>query len=510
MSRRRSLGGIQILSELSRGGMGEVLLGRKVGAHGFEKLVAVKTIKRELFGRDDVRKMFLDEARIMARLDHPSIVQVHDFGEDDGLLYLAMEYVAGAPLSKLVEPGPVPASVAARIVADVCRGLHAAHELKSADERPLHLVHRDVSPQNLVLTFEGRIKILDFGVALVRNREAPVTEIGRIKGKAAYLAPEQLDGSRIDRRADLYAAGVVLYELLTGRRLFDVDTLDRPTLAPPSRINPEVPPELDHLVMRALASDPDQRFADGREMATALEEAVRSAPATLLADYAEERLEEERRAHEVQIRALLSGLPAPPPTPARRGGTLVEESLSSVRPIEATTSPIAAHRRGRPRGRWLAAVLAAGLVTGGAIALSLIGLHGEPPPAAPIIIEPVAPAAEVRPPPAKPADPTGPTERDAPPPPPAIAKRVARPRRSEPPKREAPPPEPKGVGFVTVGADPFGIVVIDGADLGVSPVADHRLEEGEHEISLLHPTTRVLLRSKRITLHPGQRLTVKL
>ena len=207
-----AFGDTEILARLSTGGMGEVLLGRRHGALGFEKLCAVKTIRGDLTSRADFRAMFLDEARLVARLDHPSIAQVYDFGEEGSTLYLAMEYVPGVPLSQLLKAGraPFPPSIAARMIADVLRGLHYAHEVTDVSGQPLGVVHRDVSPQNIILTFEGRMKILDFGIAITKDREAPDTAVGVLKGKPSYMAPEHLRGGAVDRRADVFSASVVI------------------------------------------------------------------------------------------------------------------------------------------------------------------------------------------------------------------------------------------------------------------------------------------------------------
>ena len=217
------LGGYEVVAPMSSGGMGEVILARRRGAHGFEKLVAIKAIRADLQGREELRTMFLDEARLAARLDHPAIAHVYDFGEQDGRLYLAMEYVSGLPFGDVINElrGPMPPGVAARAIAEVCSGLHAAHELCDLDGRSLAVVHRDISPQNLVLTFDGDVKILDFGIALMRDRQTPDTAIGVVKGKPAYLSPEQLDSQIADRRSDIYSVSAVLHELLTGKRLFD-------------------------------------------------------------------------------------------------------------------------------------------------------------------------------------------------------------------------------------------------------------------------------------------------
>ena len=200
-------------------------------------------------------------SRLLARLKHPTVAQIYDFVEEAGQLYLAMEYVEGVTFGELIRhhhAALTPTHVA-RLIAEVCRGLHAAHDLVDLPQRPLGVVHRDVSPQNLLLTFDGRVKILDFGIALMRDRMAPVTQIGVLKGKPAYMAPEQLRGDRVDRRADIYAAAVVLHQLLTGKRLFAEQPFASDTrqgVRPPSETIGTPPGPIDSIAMRGLADDP--------------------------------------------------------------------------------------------------------------------------------------------------------------------------------------------------------------------------------------------------------------
>src|SRR5262245_25769333 len=257
-----SISAFEILTKLSSGGMGDVLLARRHGAHGFEKLLAVKTIRGDLARRPDIRAMFLDEARLVARLDHPAIANVYDFGEEDGTLYLAMEYVAGIALNKLLvkRQAALPPVVALRIAAEVCRGIHAAHELTDLEGKNLGVVHRDLSPGNLILTFDGHMKILDFGIAYLHNRESPDTQVGELKGKPSYMAPEQLRAERVDRRSDLYSLSVVLHEMLTGRKLFTknnvvatVLAVERGDVPKPSELHSVLPKELDPIIMKGLA-----------------------------------------------------------------------------------------------------------------------------------------------------------------------------------------------------------------------------------------------------------------
>jgi eukaryotic-like serine/threonine-protein kinase len=191
-------GAYEVLYELKHGGMGAVLLARRRGLGTFEQLVAIKTIRPEFGHVESVRAMFLDEAAILARVSHPAIATVHDFGEEGGTLYMAMEYVAGIPFRDLGDLHP-PATIAARAIADAARGLHAAHEIRDTTNNLLGVVHRDISPDNLLLGFDGHVKVIDFGIALVKNRLAPVTEFGTLKGKPPYMSPEQVKNESLRR-----------------------------------------------------------------------------------------------------------------------------------------------------------------------------------------------------------------------------------------------------------------------------------------------------------------------
>lgn len=306
---------MEILAPLSVGGMGEVHLARRKGAHGFEKLIALKTIRHDLVEHQEMRRMFLDEARLLARLDHPAVAQVYDFVEQEGQLYLSMEYVPGLPVSKLMQKRKqaLPPGVVARIGVEVSRGLHAAHELADLEGKQLGVVHRDVSPQNLMLTFDGRMKILDFGVAFMFDREATTTQSGLFKGKLAYISPEQITGEGVARTSDIYSLSVVLHELLTGRRLFAKsgtplsEAIRRRDVPKPSSINPDVPKVLDDAIMKGLQIRPSKRYSDAREMAAALEVYLAEAGGESLEVFAERELEAERRAHQSWLQSVVDG-----------------------------------------------------------------------------------------------------------------------------------------------------------------------------------------------------------
>jgi len=281
----RRLGRYTLRYRVAQGGMASVYLARltaQTTSGAFGKWVALKTIHPHIATQPRFVTMFLDEARLAARLDHPNLCSVFDFGEDQGTYFLAMEYLHGETLGVLARHvwssgAPMPAELAARAVADAARGLHAAHELRLPDGSPAGVVHRDVSPENLFVTYTGTTKVVDFGVAR-SNQQADHTHTGELKGKVAYMSPEQIRELGIDRRTDVWALGVVLWEVTVGKRLFrresDAETLFavlRDSIPRPSSIRPDYPPGLEAVVMWALARDPSQRCPSAQEFARALD-----------------------------------------------------------------------------------------------------------------------------------------------------------------------------------------------------------------------------------------------
>jgi len=279
------IGRYELCFELASGGMASVYLARIDGVSGFEKLVALKRIHRHLAKKKGYVDMFLDEARIASRITHANVCSVFDFGEADGEHYIAMEYLVGEPLSRLMSRAardqnqrrsPLLPLRMARIIADACEGLHAAHELKDANGDLLHVVHRDVSPRNLFVTYDGAVQVVDFGIASASQR-LHHTSTGQLKGTFAYMAPEQLAARPIDRRVDIWALGVALWEMLAVKRLFKRDTTANTIhsvlydeIQPPSDYRSQVPEELDRIVLKALQRDPKDRWRTAREMGQAL------------------------------------------------------------------------------------------------------------------------------------------------------------------------------------------------------------------------------------------------
>jgi eukaryotic-like serine/threonine-protein kinase len=256
-----------LLERIAVGGMAEVFAAKTFGVEGFERLVAIKRILPTLAEDGEFVRMFVDEARIAAQLSHPNIVQVLELGKHEGSLFIAMEYVSGRDLRQVMERHrkrgePMPLPQACLVVAEVCEALDHAHKKRDAQGRPLGIVHRDVSPQNVLVGFEGGVKLIDFGIAKAESRLSQ-TQSGILKGKFSYMSPEQVKGEALDGRSDVFACGVLLWEMIAGEKLFtgdsDVTVLEKVLKAavPPLR---DCPPELARVVLRALARDPAQRY----------------------------------------------------------------------------------------------------------------------------------------------------------------------------------------------------------------------------------------------------------
>jgi serine/threonine-protein kinase len=277
----------ELIAELASGGMATVFLARLSGAAGFQRLVAIKRLHPHLAREPEFVEMFLDEARLAARIHHPNVVPIQEVGESDQGYYLVMDYIEGDTLARVLAKasksgGKVPYGVTIRILLDVLAGLHAAHEMRDDHGAPLEIVHRDVSPQNILVGVDGVARVVDFGVARAASRLS-TTRSGQLKGKLAYMAPEQARGGVVDRRADLFACGIVLWESLATKRLFkgdgEAETLNRvlyDPIAAPTSVRPDVPMALEAVCMKALSRDVDQRYATAQEFGDELEKAARA------------------------------------------------------------------------------------------------------------------------------------------------------------------------------------------------------------------------------------------
>jgi serine/threonine protein kinase len=276
-----SFGRYYLVDKIAVGGMAEVFKAKTFSHGGFEKLLVIKRILGHLSENDEFVEMFVDEAKISVELQHPNIIQVFDFGRLQDNYYIAMECVEGKDtkgiLRRLAERRKLlPNEYAVYVAHEICKGLDYAHKCTSADGERLGIIHRDISPSNILVSYTGEVKIADFGIAKA-TISAYNTKDGVLKGKFEYMSPEQASGDNIDLRSDVFSTGIILHEMLTGRRLFktesDLQTLERikrGDVQPPSTLNPAVPPRLDALVMRALSVDRDERFQDARALQTAL------------------------------------------------------------------------------------------------------------------------------------------------------------------------------------------------------------------------------------------------
>ena len=285
----RQFGRYELIEQIAAGGMAEIWLARQYGLPDFHRIVVVKKLNEDLKEDETFVRMFLDEARTSAQLTHPNVVQIYDLGFKDGEYFIAMEYIHGEDLvevthSAVEQAKLLPIGHVVRIVADALKGLHHAHTLVGSDGRPLGIVHRDASPHNVLVSYDGMVKLVDFGIAKART-QVEVTGSGMLKGKHAYMSPEQVRGETIDHRSDVFTIGIVLYELSTGHRLFvgrnEVETLESVLCAPiprPSERVPGFPGKLEGIILRALERDPDQRYQSAQEMQLELERAVPTVP----------------------------------------------------------------------------------------------------------------------------------------------------------------------------------------------------------------------------------------
>lgn len=554
-------GAYELLHELKSGGMGSVYLGRKKGLGAFEQVVAIKTIRPEYASTPAVRAMFLDEAAILARTAHPGIAHVHDFGEEGGTLYMVMEYVAGTSMRSLADAS-LPPVIAARAIAEAARGLHAAHEARDPRGNLLGLVHRDISPDNLMLGFDGHVKVIDFGIALVKNRQAPVTEFGTVKGKPPYMSPEQVKNEPMDRRSDVFSLAVVLHELLTGQGLFDGDSIyavaravEHAPIRPPSVIRGEtLPAGLDAAVMAALERDVEKRTPTAAQLAEDLERVIATTGEETLAAWADRELAGPREAHQRWLASVVAGVDAPAPALGRPTGEVtqlganaldgglgppqVRAPVAAAPPAGEAPSPThlpanvdddSALDRVPRRSLALPIVLALGvlaLVIGGIVLLKGRGTTATPDAA--IDAEAIAklpPDAAIDAAIDAAAVPVDAEERVVP----ADAPIDAPPRKSTPPDAGARPlpidaaekaaaidaaakPVPSGQGLLDVRHKTGGVylnVQLDGRAIGVTPIFKRSIPAGTHTLELLAPDTGEVVYKETFEIADGQALKLQ-
>ncbi len=325
------LGDNELMLRIGRGGMATVWVARERAKDPKDdRLVAVKAMLNELADETEFVTMFLDEVRLVRAIKHPNVVEIYDVGDAEGVMWMSMEWVEGESLHTVIaEAGKrraIPPELAVKVIADAASGLHAAHELRDLDGSLRGVVHRDVSPHNILIGTNGTVKLVDFGVAKAVGRISEATRAGQLKGKFGYMSPEQALGKSVDRRSDIFSLGIVLFELTTSRRLFrgehDIDTLKLVIGGPipkPTSIDPKYPPGLERIVLKALDRNPDRRFQTAQELAEELRGYLKServvvaqsALSGLMKRVLGERIEQRRKAVRSALKALGSGQ-APP------------------------------------------------------------------------------------------------------------------------------------------------------------------------------------------------------
>jgi serine/threonine-protein kinase len=533
------IGRYEVVRKLANGGMAEVFLAKVAGPLGFEKTLVLKRILPHLASEPSFVEMFLAEAKLVAQLNHPHIIQIFDFGETDGAYFLAMEYIDGPNLRTLLKRTiqlgtPLSPALCAKIVALACEGLAYAHDFRDpASGQPLGLIHRDISPDNILLSRQGAVKIADFGIAKTAGRGQQTRE-GILKGKLCYLAPEQFRSLPPDRRIDVYALGVVLYELLTGRRPFDATTdaslmkaiLFEPPIPAAAR-RPDLPETLLRILDRVLAKEREERYPDCLALQVDLDRFVLSTGESLGSLHIARLI--------TQLEPAAEAPPAPPPLPAEalaanpevptiptnalraiRQGETVDlrppkqlEPTAHLKPVAGPDEAASFEESLRARGRRQVLALALGtmlFVSGGGYALFHSRAISAPEPWGGPRPE-VTDAWDV--PDAGPdldggtdggIGPDGgtdggtyPDERPSPPPPDPV------PTRPEPDARKA----GQGKGTVEFRIHPFATVILDGKELGMTPFPPIKLSAGRHTVRLIN-TERSKDVTRTLVVKPGQ------
>lgn len=384
----------RLIAEIGRGGMAEVHLALSQGQNGFNKLVVLKFVRPHLAEDREACAMLMDEARLAARLNHPNVVQTLEVGEHEGRPFIVMEYLEGQPFAAILrracaQGAEWPLASSIHVVCEALRGLHYAHELKNFDGTALHFVHRDVSPQNIFVTYDGHIKVLDFGIAKAAITESE-TRAGVLKGKVSYMAPEQALGQTVDARADVYAVGSVLWRILAGKRLFKdlpegqaLYRVVRGEIPPPSQLNPDVDPRLEAICLRALAVNREDRYSDALSLAKELEAVLDDvggrpsdrALGARVAEMFEDLREETQKVVERRLQDLSRESPKPHATSLRasggwnRSGSLADVQVVAHKESAAEQGPETRPRREPARTYVLIGVIA-GLLGLGIIVLS--------------------------------------------------------------------------------------------------------------------------------------------
>lgn len=504
-----SFGKYELVSRLAAGGMAEIFLARTKSIQGFEKYLVIKRILQHRTQDPEFVRMFLDEARVAATLDHPNIVQIYDVGHVDNEYFIAMEYLRGHNLIEIVRAGAKlgyakpPLEHVVSILTQCCAGLHYAHEKRDFEGRSLEIVHRDVTPQNVVVSFDGSVKVVDFGIAKAATREVE-TLAGTLKGKIGYMSPEQCKGGNVDRRSDIFAVGIILFELTTGKRLYhersDFDTLKKIIEGPvpsPRDLLPFYPAFLNAIVVRCLQKNPDDRYQTARDLHADLDAFARDNQLVTgtvpLSQYMERIYADELATHKSADAAAMATAAQVTMT----GSTASYLGESSRRSAPMATPLAEARRQHLTR-----------LALQGAIAVLLVLLGGgvvwwqtRAPRQNPMTA--AAPAATLATPAAQPvaaaAAPSGAVaaaKTTAPAPATAVAAVPSAPAHQRPTAKP-------GDAHITVASEPRCEILIDGVPYGATPVIDIAVPAGRHMIVLLNSAAGVK-EAKKVVLREGE------
>ncbi len=572
----QQLGKYQLIRKLATGGMAEVFLAKAAGPMGFEKTLVVKRILPHLAEDPSFVEMFLSEAKLAAQLNHPNIVQIFDFGEADGEYFLAMEYIDGPNLRVLLKRATqqgmaLPPALCARLIASACEGLAFAHDFADPSTGELlGLIHRDISPDNVLVSRQGAVKVVDFGIAKAAG-QSHKTQSGVIKGKLAYMPPEQIRAKPLDRRVDVYALGVVLYELLTGNKPFEATTdaslmqsiLFEP-LVPAAQHRPDLPEALLRILDRALSKDREQRYPDCLALSAELEEFILSVGKPVTTQQIVQLVAQVSPQGEPPVPtpqpgtprsgSKPSGTPVHTPAPAAVDSGLIKPHTEPLiiertqqletpsKPAKApVTGPKASPTEGSPPAagnskKWIPALAGVGLLLiGGGYMLFRPDATPAPeptPPKPPVMaeapstppepsvkpaaVEPAPPPPAVEPPTPEPQKPQAvaqltptPPEPEPTPPPKATPPRESRPRNPPAPKPTKTAAPVAGKGTFVFRVRPYATVIVNGKNLGQTPFAPVELPSGSYQVQFINDD----LKKNLIQVHelkPGETKTVKL
>lgn len=516
----------ELLKPLAQGGMAEIFLARQTAAHGFERLVVVKRVLPELARDQAFIASFIDEAKNGAQLSHPNIVQTIELGEKDGTYFIALEYIDGVDLATLLRihrnrGQPMPVACALRIVCDVLMGLEFAHNAKDARGTPLGLVHRDATPSNVLVAWNGSAKVVDFGIAKATAKLEGRTRTGVVKGKLGYMAPEQLDGAALDRRVDQFAVGIMLFELLTNVHPFrgdsELQTVKNIGERPPPKLTelrPEVPIAVEAAIEKALAKDRDARFATCAAFQNALEEAAGTLRLSQLAVAAMlEPLKPEVEAE--QAARMPQSDPLAVTTdrrlqPARApGGTAIIVTPADAKPrVEA--EPAAPAIGTLPRVSRTRSLLVGGAVIALAVVAAIV-LRPSPNPVPPnpvtppvvvtqpVVIPPPASQPLATPPAAAQPLPTQPTTA-------GVDKKT--PKKAPAKATPSVPVATVAPGELKIVVKPWAMIRVDDREIGISPVPAQSVPAGKHRVTLSNKDLGKDL-VREVDVPPGETITLR-